>query len=298
MFISILFSVLFFNSALGEDVKVTWLGVAGLKVTDGITTILIDPVFTKPSLSHWILNSKFRSNKELVQSSLKTIEVTSVDAIFSSHTHFDHAVDLIEIANQTKATIFGGVSIERMIYAEKNDKTKYQKLNDRDEVNIGQFKIISYRRSHAPILHSLDWKFLPGEIYESFSYHFYDYREGEIWSYRIEHPKARLIVDQGSHLFEENKKYKNQTDAYFVGVANKKSLDDLVQNNIAVINAPKVIPLHFDFFLLQSSFLESLRLPGNGLEKLQEKVKEHSAGNIQVQIPNLYEEITISYKTI
>lgn len=294
MLISILFSFIFSSLVLAEDVKVTWLGVAGLKITDGTTTILIDPVFTKPSIRHWIFNSEFRSNKELVSESLKTVKVTSADAIFSSHTHFDHAVDLIEIANQTNATIFGGISIERMIYAEKNDKTKYQKLSDRQELNLGDFKVIAYRRSHAPIIHAIEWKFLPGEIYETFNYKFYDYREGEIWSYRIEHPRARLIIDQGSHLFEQNKKYKDQTDVYFLGVANKKSLSDLVENNIAVINAAKVIPLHFDFFLLQSSFLESLRLPGNDLEKLQEKVKEYSGGSIQLQIPKLYEEITIS----
>jgi hypothetical protein len=43
------------------------------------------------------------------------------------------------------------------------------------------------------------FQFLPGKI-SSFQGRFYDYREGETWSYRIEHPQARILIDQGSHL--------------------------------------------------------------------------------------------------
>ena len=251
-----------------EPLTLRWLGVAGVSITDGKNTLLFDPVFTKPSLSHWIFGSPFRSDPKRVSSALESAGIGKADAVFSSHEHFDHAVDVAQVSAQTGAAIYGGTSLKRLTQADPSLNTRFESISTETPIQIGDFKVIPYQRTHAPILQGIDWKFLPGQVSESFQFEFYGYREGETWGYRIEHPKGRILLDQGSHLFPPNLRYAGKTDVYLVGVANKKSFEDLVENNMRAMGAPLVIPLHFDVFFLQSDFLESQALPSTELARI------------------------------
>lgn len=271
--------LLIFSASLVEHaiaLEMRWLGVAGLSITDGESTILIDPVFTKPSLNHWLFNSKFRSDPERVRVGLQRAEVRKAHAIFASHCHFDHAVDVARISEITGAPIYGGVSLQRIASADPGIHSKFVEIGDRKSVQVGRFKVISYRRDHPPIFHLRALKFLPGEVPAGFGFNFYDYSEGEVWGFRVEHPEGNLLIDQSSHFFDGNLEYTGKTDAYFVGVANKESLGALVEGNILRVAAPLVVPMHFDFFLLQSDFLESLSMPGMELELIRKRLGELS----------------------
>ncbi|NDG84912.1 MAG: hypothetical protein EBX52_07735 [Proteobacteria bacterium] len=252
----------------GHGLTIRWLGVAGVSLTDGESTLLFDPVFTKPSLRHWILGSALRSDPERVASSLKSAGVSHAEAVFASHGHFDHSVDVARVSSFTGATIYGGISLKRITTADPALPVHFQMITPEVPIRIGKFTVIPYRREHAPILHGIHWKFLPGEVPADFHFEFYGYREGETWGYRIEHPEGNVLIDQGSHSYAPNLKYSGNTDAYLVGVANKKSFEDLVEKNIGGIRAPLVVPLHFDFFFLQSETLEAMRLPSTELDRI------------------------------
>jgi L-ascorbate metabolism protein UlaG (beta-lactamase superfamily) len=258
--------------------EVRWLGVAGLSITDGESTILIDPVFTKPSLKHWFFNSRFSSDPERVRVGLQGAEVRNAKAIFASHCHFDHSVDVARVSEITGGVIYGGMSLKRITSADSSVRSRFSEIRDRESVSVGRFKVIPYRRGHPPIFHLRALKFLPGDVPEGFHFKFYDYHEGEVWGFRVEHPEGNLLVDQSSHFFDGNSEYAGKTDAYFVGIANKESLGSLVEGNILRMRAPLVVPLHFDFFLLQSGFLESLSMPGMELELIQKRLRELSPG--------------------
>jgi L-ascorbate metabolism protein UlaG (beta-lactamase superfamily) len=258
--------------------EVRWLGVAGLSVTDGESTILLDPVFTKPTLRHWLFNAPFRTDPERVRDGLERAGIRRANAVFSSHGHFDHSVDVAEVSKLTGAVICGGVSLGRITGAGDQAGVTFRKIRDREEVIAGRFRVIPYLRDHPSILHLFGLKFLPGEVPPGFHFNFYDYHEGEVWGFRVEHPEGNLLIDQSSHFFEGNTAYSGKTDAYFVGVANRKSLESLVQGNILRVGSPLVVPLHFDFFLLKSRYLESLRLPGAGLEEIRDRIRGSSPG--------------------
>ena len=280
-------------SAIASPLTLRWLGVAGVSITDGKTTLLFDPVFTKPSLFHWIFGSEFRSDPKRVSAGLKMAEINKADAVFSSHEHFDHSVDVAQVSAQTGASIYGGVSLRRLTQADPSLKTHFESITSETPIQIGDFKVIPYQRAHAPILHGIEWKFLPGEVSESFHFEFYGYREGETWGYRIEHPEGKILLDQGSHSFPPNLRYAGKTDVYLVGVANKKSFDDLVENNIRAVGARLVIPLHFDVFFLQSESLESQAMPGTELERISEYFQKN-INHSKFLIPNQSEPILLS----
>jgi hypothetical protein len=279
-------------SAAGLEAR--WLGVAGMSITDGETTLLFDPVFTKPSLRNWVSNAPFRSNEIKVKQGLQDSQITNANAIFASHCHFDHSIDVALIASKTGATIYGGPSLKAITTSDSTIPVSFSNIVDRDVISVGRFKIKVFRREHPPILQRFEWKFLPGLVSEMFHFNFYDYKEGEIWAFRIEHPEGNILIDQGSHFFPDLKIYSGKTDAYFVGVANKTSLPDLIENNIKAIGAPIVVPLHFDFFLLQSEILEGLNLPGNDLEAIQESMHQSVAPKMEFRIPKRNELIQIS----
>ncbi|MBU6154393.1 MAG: MBL fold metallo-hydrolase [Bdellovibrionales bacterium] len=265
-------------------IEVRWLGVAGLSISDGETTLLIDPAFTKPSIKHWIFNSEFRSDPERVKSGLLRAEVRGAQAIFASHCHFDHAVDVARVSEFTGAVIYGGASLRTIAQADPSLQVKFSEIKDRQGLRIGKFTLTPYRRDHPPIFHLSAFKFLPGEVPDDFHFRFFEYHEGEVWGFRIEHPEASLLVDQSSHFFDENAGFAGKIDAYFVGVANKVSLNDLVENNIIRIRPPLVVPLHFDFFVLQSDFLERMKMPGMQLDVIQKTLRK-AAEDIEFRVP-------------
>jgi L-ascorbate metabolism protein UlaG (beta-lactamase superfamily) len=288
------FALFFLKPSFGyaEGLEARWLGIGGVSITDGKDTLFFDPVATKPNLKHWFFGSAFKSNPDQAQKILRETQTKNLRAIFISHTHFDHAVDAPEIARATGATMYGGPSLEVVAKAYNPEAPRFKFIGNRDVVRVGDFKITAINREHAPVLRFLGWHFLPGPVRMEFDFGFYQYREGEVWCYFVEHPLGNILLDQGSQFFEENKGYSGKVKAYFLGVANKVSMQDLVENNIGKILPKKVIPIHFDFFFLQSETLEKLRMPQNQLEEIQEKVK---AGfpDAKFEIPTLYAPIAL-----
>lgn len=272
-FLFIFFIQIIFQVENAMSLEARWLGVAGLMITDGKTTLFFDPVFTKPTFKHWLFGQKFLSNKTLVEKRLKEINVEKAQGLFCSHTHFDHAVDASMVASLTGATIYGGPSLKNLVTSQI-EKIAFKNIVDHEQIKIGLFTVQANRREHSPIFGR--YKFLQGEINENFKSKFYQYKEGETWNFYVEHPEGNILIDQGSRYSENTKSILGKVSVHFVGVANKLSLKDLVENNIAKVGAKKVFPLHFDFFLFQSNFLERMRLPGTGLNQIGPYLKKIS----------------------
>jgi L-ascorbate metabolism protein UlaG (beta-lactamase superfamily) len=274
--------ILFFQVAYALEAR--WLGVAGVALTDGQDSLIFDPVFTKPHLGHWLFNQRFKSDQDLVKEKLNFLKIVKAHGIFSSHTHFDHAIDVATVAQETKATVYGGDSLKKLIHFQ-NPNVLFKPMNDGESFEIGRFKITPLRRKHAAIKSLNDYEFLPGLI-DEFQGNFYDYKEGEVWCFFIEHPEGNILIDQGGRPDEKLLPYQGKIQVQFLGVANKKSMDNFI-HGIYKMGAKKIIPLHFDFFLLQSSWLETWILPGSDLEEIQAILKD------QFIIPKLYEKIIL-----
>lgn len=269
-----------------------WLGVAGLSLTDGEATLLFDPVVTKPGLQHWLLGLKFRSDVPRVRAALKRARIQAADAIFISHTHFDHAVDMAVFSQLTGATVYGGESLGRI--ASHNDfPVRFSRSEDGRVVQVGKFKVTMLRRTHPPVVQKLGWSFLPGPVPEDFDFGFFGFREGEMWCYFVEHPAGNTLIDSSSHFFEPNAAYSAKVNTYFVGVANKRNLDDLVTGNIARVTPARVVPLHFDLFFLELEKLEKFRFFGGTLDELRKRLGAMPEPRPEFVVPTLYEPIVL-----
>ncbi len=251
--------LLLLNLKAAYALEAKWLGVAGVMLKDDQTTLLIDPVFTKPTISHWLFNAQFQANPEKAKAALLKNEISKVDGIFISHCHFDHASDVAFLSSHLKAPVYGGESLRKIVH-HFDAKSPFNLMGDKSEVQIGQFKIKMFHRPHPAIIRSIDWHFLGGKISE-FKGNFYDYREGEVWMFIIEHPEGITIFDQSSVFFEESRKYAGKVDNLFLGVANAENKQTHMENNIQILEPKRVISIHHEFFFLESERLSSWVLP-------------------------------------
>jgi L-ascorbate metabolism protein UlaG (beta-lactamase superfamily) len=86
-----------------EGVRVVWLGTAGFAIECGGHVVLIDPYVTRAPLASLLV-------RVTPDAAAVVRLVPRADAIVVSHTHFDHALDVPEIAKQTGARVFGSRS--------------------------------------------------------------------------------------------------------------------------------------------------------------------------------------------
>jgi L-ascorbate metabolism protein UlaG (beta-lactamase superfamily) len=83
-----------YSLALQEVVLfVTWYGTAGFRIETGRRVLLIDPYLSRNAEARPVLPFGPEG-------------VTAGDEIFLSHSHFDHAADVPQIARQTGATVY------------------------------------------------------------------------------------------------------------------------------------------------------------------------------------------------
>jgi beta-lactamase superfamily II metal-dependent hydrolase len=68
------------------------MGVSTFSITDGKSHILIDGFFSRQSKWTYCKNG-MKSDESKVRAQLKNLNITHLDALFTSHAHFDHILD-------------------------------------------------------------------------------------------------------------------------------------------------------------------------------------------------------------
>ncbi len=291
-----LLSILLFllSASAGATLQVRWIGVAGLILEDGETTLLFDPVFSRPGILNWLGLQSFRPDSQAISANLEYLGLKKADAVFVSHEHFDHAVDAARIAGDFKAPIYGGVSLSRVVSANLGIQAadRFHAVKDRDEVSVGRFKIQFYRREHSSIFPAIGFHFLPGPVSEPFTFGFYEYREGEVWCYRVMHPEGKIFIDQGSRFFEGAAPDLKGVDFVMAGVANKVSVKDYVDHYAGRLKPRILIPLHFDFFFMKANREETMLLPGAGLDEIRKTISTDFS-SIRFILPKFGERVLL-----
>jgi L-ascorbate metabolism protein UlaG (beta-lactamase superfamily) len=256
-------SLLSFMSLASAKVEVRWLTVSCIVLQDGESTLVFDPMFTRAGLSHWLNLSELRSDQVLVEKVLKEQGITKADAVFASHSHFDHSIDAPMVSKISGATFYTDRSSERIARAYRDPQIKTKLLTNRQPIQIGKFKLTPILRDHAPI-RLIDVNFLPGDVPETFRFGFYDYHMGETWFYFIEHPELKILIDQGAsaHL-DKLKSLTSSVDVLIQGIANREHDEAITKGYLLNLKPKLFIPTHIDnFFAAFNPQAEMTYLPG------------------------------------
>ncbi len=125
--------------------KIKYTGISGYEISNGQTTVLTDPVITRPTFST-LLSGPVEIDEALVKKTFPR-----ADYILINHSHFDHAIDAAIIAEHTGATIVGSENTLNLARARGIPEARLIQTRDGLVVTLGSFKVTMVKGQHAPI---------------------------------------------------------------------------------------------------------------------------------------------------
>lgn len=282
-------------AALKPDaMAATFLGVSTLLVTDGETSILLDGFFSRPGLlqtAFWPVGP----NQELIADSLKRARISTLDAVITCHSHYDHAMDSPEVAKQTGALLVGSPSTAWIARGQQLPEEQIRTVEGDTELSFGEFRVRMIPSAH------IDHGRAMGELTEPLvpPVHALSYLEGGSFSIRIEH-KGRSVLVQGSAGFVEGALAKVDADVVLLGMGllGSQTLayqDAYWREIVGASAARRVIPIHWDNFTLPldeplkaiPSFLDDL---SSSMERL---MKNAQANGVDVRMLPVWERVDL-----
>lgn len=274
MFKTVFFIFLLMQSFMVfSRVEMRWLTVASLVLDDGESRILFDPMFTRASILNWLNIKKLKSDEKLVKAELEKLDLMKVDAIFASHSHFDHVIDAPTVSKLTGAVFYVDKNSLRIAKAYKDPLIKTSSITALRPIQVGKFKITPIVRTHSPIF--LGIHFLSGEVPVDFDFGFYDYRVGDTWFYYITHPDGKILIDQGSAPFlDKAQSLTKDVDVLIQGVANRKSDEAVLDGYVKHLVPKTFVPSHFDNFVFGFDSKSDSDLPGIKLDRILTKMQD------------------------
>jgi L-ascorbate metabolism protein UlaG (beta-lactamase superfamily) len=263
--------LLFMGRAQALEIK--FLGVSSMLLSDGEDQILFDAPFTRPGPLHWINLESFESDPELVKKVLDLHQINKLRAIFVSHHHVDHVIDVPQVAKLTGAKAYGDVNL-KTIMLKNGPIGSYQEMREEEQIKIGAFSILPIPIDHG----SLPLEFLfNGKVPQDFDNSLYDYQEGGTWFYLITHGKKRIIWNgsTGDALAVLRKRKINFSPAqlYVLGMGGK-SLKEQIAKLDGDHPFEQFIPVHFDNFFLSYDEKEFNLMPFSNINKEIKEVKK------------------------
>lgn len=217
-----------------EKITLRWLGVAGIELGCPGWRIVFDPFFTRIPLRD-IFFTRIRSNPDLVKHHLP-----AADAIFITHSHFDHLLDAAEAARQTGAGVHGSPNTCHILRAEGLPEDRIVEMHPGSVVDQGGVRVIALaERSHQwvagfgmqPLKHDLN---LPLRARD----------------YTMDYGLAFLVECAGERLLTEaclEPDLAGRVDILFTSPLNLVTKDRAYFQKMIDVYHPRVlIPIHWD----------------------------------------------------
>ena len=224
---------------------VTWLGTAGFRIEHEGFTVLIDPYVTRASLLRCAA-APLRSDVDAIRR-----YVPKASAVIAGHTHFDHVLDVPDIALQTGARVFGSRSCVNLCRASgvpASQVTDVETGSRREPlcVEVGPFELRFVPSTHSSF--ALGRIPFPGDIAdcEQVPLRTPHYKCGAVFSVDIR-VAGRRIYHLGSADFLEGMTERN-VDLLLMCVAGWTTTERFVPRVMGAFRPESVLLSHWDNF--------------------------------------------------
>lgn len=231
--------------------QLTYLGTNTLVIQKGASTVLIDPHFSRPGLMH--LMRKITPNRLRIQTSLEFAQIMKLDGVLLTHTHYDHALDAVEVVQQAGGVLYGSNSAAHLAKDAGLSAERHQTKIPGDYFEVGAFRVGFHPTSHITFPPPLGW-LLPekGKIHEKFSSPtwFWQYHCGEIFAIQVDN----LLVF-GSAGFRAGAYQEVEIKTVVLGIGGLETqpdvyLEKLYWESVVSTGAEKVYLSHWDNFFI------------------------------------------------
>ena len=215
------------------------LGVSGYALSDGVTTVLLDPTPTRPDPLQ-LLTGRIAADPKLGEQ-----WCPKADLILVNHSHFDHVLDVGEIAARTGALVAGSQNTVNLALSRGVAPAKTRVVHHGDTFTVGTFTIDVRRSRHTDIGVSQP---MSGTIAP-------DAKALWFWQYALDETLAYRLTANGTTVwFHPTSTYAPQelgglpAKTLIVGVTGEQQTAEKVKGLLGESRARRVLPTHYDNF--------------------------------------------------
>lgn len=238
------------------DVKVQFVGVSTLLISDDSTQILTDGFFSRFSTRE-MLFGEIEPKKEDIKWALDKLEVEKLDAIFVVHSHFDHAMDAPEVAKLTDASIYGSESTANIARGWNLPEPQINIIEAGKSLQFGKFKVTPILTNHFEFPNpEMREQALGGnqEITQPLvpPVPAMAYKMGGAYTFLFEHPKGSFLL-QSSAGWQTGSLDSIYVDQVILGVGGLGSQTETYQETyfeelVVKTGAKQIYLIHWDAF--------------------------------------------------
>jgi L-ascorbate metabolism protein UlaG (beta-lactamase superfamily) len=231
----------------GDGLRLTFLGVSTLLVSDGETAFLTDGFFTRPPLWRTVA-WRVAPDPAAIDAALARAGIDRLAAVFVVHSHYDHAMDAPLVAERTGALLVGSPSTAQIARGLGFDEARVRVPAPGEAFELGRFRVSPIPTRHFP--HGIAMGAIEAPLVPPVRAS--EYKEGGSYSIWIEHPRGSLLV-QGSAGFVPGALDHVRADAVLLGIGGLGTRDERYREEywrevVEASGARRVIPIHYDDF--------------------------------------------------
>lgn len=289
---------------LQSQVTLKYFGTAGWEISDGKTVILLDPYVSRikgpapPSGGSSQLVSG-DNRPALGWNDIATPDTAAIDAHFPradfvlvTHTHYDHVLDVPQIALKTGATVIGTESTENVMRAYSVPEDHLITVRGGEDYEFETFSLKVIPSLHSPIDHKRYFSSAtaPANLKAPLTLQ-QMHPEGGTLAYLIRFHGHQILAFGGMNYIERELAGLDP-DVVLVGAAgSRKEIYDYAGRLMRTLHDPPlVLPTHWDNFLVP---YEASQQPA--LDALQSFIREITTASprTKVVIPKYFEPIQL-----
>ena len=241
------YPVLAAGAAPGPAVTVRFLGVTTLAISDGTTTLVTDGFFSRPGLLRTLAGT-IGPDQQAIDRALARADLRNAAAVFTVHSHYDHAMDAPLVAERLGAVLIGSESTANIARGLAFPAARMRVVAPGEPMRFGAFEVTLLESRHFPhgmAMGAITEPLVPPARATT-------YLEGGSYSILVTHPLGTMLI-QGSAGWKDGALEGRHADVVFLGVAGLATKDaayteTYLREVVDAVGAKIVIPIHWDDF--------------------------------------------------